>query len=827
MPASEPLLSGWKLNRSCTKATIFANKSMREYVNHAQVNGFIHNKMGITYPKTGKYKDFPFTNELTQIKKYSSCYSVANSCYKTKYSLPKHGWGRICPDKWLSVSIFHRPTRHTLCSDKYVDLDMVNAQPHVVNEICKLNGIINANWQRYCDDPKKFRHAVANHYGCSYDAAKRLFLTLSFGGSYATWLHDENISPEAPLLTEVTTLEEEIQEVIDLVYEYNREISDDVLKTNPGKWNSLKDRKRGVMGMWCQTIERILQECVVSALVENGFDIEDIVPCQDGIMILKEHYNDGICSLLSNAIMQNHGLVVNWIHKPFDQMLENGIPLYEEANIVSESLSSTIICETEDEASNYLFERMKGYFKSYKKRLFLKIHNIWLSDTNAIEDALLCKIMNINICRKEDKSFSKNYNDAIKIRNALIAKIRINNEDSNLYNKFHYTTRGKLCFEDGVLDITTKTFRLWSEIDSDEIYTTVIIPRKFAHYWNKPNTKVIDEIKQKLFEPLYGDKTDEALHFLSRAMCGFVCDKRWGTYLGNRNCGKGVEYTLFTSAFGPYVSTFELGNILYTRKTACFDNMTSKELYWLLDLEFVRLAVSQEVPDINSGLIGSGKMIKKLCGGDDTIVARRNYDRFDTHFIIDSTFYIKGNFSFQCDSADCYETCCQYSSVTQFKTRTEIDAIKADETRSKTELKRYRLSDPDIKSYCVSEEWANACVMLMVNNYRSYAVPIHYEDNDEIEANEIIDGINEKYEITLNPNDVILVDDIKVRLPSLDKKKVALELQSMNVHRVRCNRIGIYRNKWVYSGIKIRSIQNTENESNINNTKNVSEVEEM
>ncbi len=483
---------------------------------------------------------------------------------------------------------------------------------------------------------------------------------------------------------------------------------------------------------------------------------------------------------------------------------------YEQWKLKWSKLDSIIICNTEDEASNFFFDKLKNNLISYKGRLFYKKEYSWLCDTESIKDAILCEIMNTNICKnagskKGEKPYSKNYNDAIKIRNSLLAKIRIHNDDPNLYYKFHSTTKGKLCFQDGVLDITNNTFRLWKDIPHDEIYTTIIISRNFAEYWNKPDYNVIDEIKAKIFEPLYGEKMNDALHFLSRALAGFSCDKRWGTYLGNRNCGKGVEYMLLYAAFGNYVSTFELGNILYTRKTVGLDTLNSKSMYWLMDLEFVRLAVSQEIPDINSGLIGNGKLLKKISGGEDTIVARRNYDRFDTHFIIDSTFYIKGNFSFLCDSADCYETCCQFSSVTQFKSQSEIDAIKSDNTRDISEIKRYRVSDANIKTKCLCDDWINACIMLIVQNYKNYAVPIAIEDNDEIEQNEIIAAIKEKYEITLNENDMILVDDIKTRLPGLDRKKVCAELQALNIHKIKCLKSGQFRQKWIYYGIKIKN----------------------
>jgi hypothetical protein len=54
----------------------------------------------------------------------------------------------------------------------------------------------------------------------------------------------------------------------------------------------------------------------------------------------------------------------------------------------------------------------------------------------------------------------------------------------------------------------------------------------------------------------------------------------------------------------------------------------------------VRLAVSQEKPESKTGLYVNSKIMKKITGGGDEIVARRNYDRRDTHFRIDTSFYI-------------------------------------------------------------------------------------------------------------------------------------------------------------------------------------------
>ena len=44
--------------------------------------------------------------------------------------------------------------------------------------------------------------------------------------------------------------------VIDVVYSTNPQIVKDVVKQNPQKWKNDGEKKRGVMGLWSQTIER-------------------------------------------------------------------------------------------------------------------------------------------------------------------------------------------------------------------------------------------------------------------------------------------------------------------------------------------------------------------------------------------------------------------------------------------------------------------------------------------------------------------------------------------------------------------------------------------
>lgn len=465
----------------------------------------------------------------------------------------------------------------------------------------------------------------------------------------------------------------------------------------------------------------------------------------------------------------------------------------------------TKFASNDDEASDILYEEMKHVFKSYKGRLFYLHDNIWTHDEMVIDDIVLNYVMKSNIYaginEKTNKTipYTQNVTKAKKVQEALYSKIRVYNNDANLYSKFHTTTKNKLCFEDGVLDFNAKTFTLWADVEPNSIYPTIKINRPYRAYFESPNFEVISEIKEKIFDTLYGDKTNKALQFLSRALAGHHEDKRWATYLGNRNCGKGVEYDLLSEGLESYVSTFELGNMLYCRKTAGTENVDcSKKLYWLMDLEFVRLAVSQEVPDCNSGLQVNSKILKKITGGGDEIVARRNYDRKDTHFKIDTSFYIKGNNTLVCDNVDCDETRVEFCSVVQFKTTEEIEMMKQ-EGRDEKEMVRYKIADKDIKNKCKSLEWKNAIVYLILMNYSDKCVEI--EKSVDIEDNTLLGSIHERYELTYNKEDVILCSELHAEMASFDKGKIALELNAMNIFKKRETK-GTNKGKFVYIGLK-------------------------
>jgi len=350
------------LDRKTFELSIFCNAKPYEVVNPQSLNGFIKNQMGIKFHKQGKFKNMPYANEQVLIQKYHS--KLQEGKIPVKYIMPRHKWGRVNAEGSLTLSLFHRPTRHSLCDDFYVDFDMVNAQPSVINQVCLQNGIQNKRCIEYCKDPKNYRYAVAKHHELKhiknketgvnlspYEQAKKLFLSLSFGGSYDEWKKTYNAKNED--MGEIVEMEAENKIVMDTIYKLNPDMLEDANNASDSfKRKSVAEKKRSIMGLWGQTMERMLQEtCILSICKHLNFDLNAIVPCQDGFMILKTELERVGYTTVSDHALILKGMSddiknlwdfdIDWEVKPFNEGIKGGIPLCSEVMEANEDKKST------------------------------------------------------------------------------------------------------------------------------------------------------------------------------------------------------------------------------------------------------------------------------------------------------------------------------------------------------------------------------------------------------------------------------------------------------------------------------------------------------
>lgn len=113
---------------------------------------------------------------------------------------------------WTSMP---RRLRNTLLNGLVYDIDMVQAQPSILLQICR-----NAGWDcpqltNMVDNRDDFIRIVSNEYGVTRAIAKELITSLMFGGSLDTWKFSQHIEKEDdPFM--VTGCQDFVNEIVNL-----------------------------------------------------------------------------------------------------------------------------------------------------------------------------------------------------------------------------------------------------------------------------------------------------------------------------------------------------------------------------------------------------------------------------------------------------------------------------------------------------------------------------------------------------------------------------------------------------------------------------------
>ena len=489
----------------------------------------------------------------------------------------------------------------------------------------------------------------------------------------------------------------------------------------------------------------------------------------DGFMFYGEPPDDYL-SYLSKVVMDKVGMSCVWTYKDHDLSLsvpDDYCPF------------QYYTCENDSEVVDVLLTLLSNKLLYCNQRLYFKLEHVWICDAELIRNAIITYILNAPIRNKMQLCLWKNFGGAEKAFKALCCSLSKSDFEASL---FHTTTKHRIAFQNGVLDFKAQRFYTWKEV-TFPYYTTILLPYEYTR------TTDYAFLIDKVMEPIFNDKTDLALKYLARSLAGCIEDKNFATYMGNRNCGKGALFALLQS-FGEYVSSFNIQGILDQKSS---NEITARDYYWLLELEFVRLAVSQEVP-LQASL--RPELIKKICSGGDEIVARRNYDRRDTTFQLDCSFFILGNEEVICPR-DVSEHALRFEGSTQFISDAQKEAY-LDSGMSEMAMQRFRIGDPDIKTKCASSIWRMAFINLLLDSFQDEPIKINVCDIEDGDVPmSLMDTLQETYDLTHNPEDVVSGEDIH----ELFGKKIKAELKIHGVPYVKSKRKS-FRDKWVYVGLR-------------------------
>jgi len=777
------------------------------------------------------------TNEIKV--KYKPAGKIGRRYAVEKGSLTVHS-------KFLKNTIFY--------FQKWRDIDAIKGHPTIIYYIAKKNGINLHSYEQYlaeggfdaiCNDLIDY-YSVPNEIPLTKNNIKDLINRTIYGGGHSSWVQyiEEGNELKGHLPIPVNNSDKphpfylkfkaDTKLITEIIINSNEELVNELKKENEDDWVT----NNRVMSYFCQIIENeatyeVYKYCVLNKLCKErqvswGYDGFTMPACPENTDF-DFHLNE-----INKYVFQKIGLPLTYKWKSFDEdtilfdvieqrnnfILPIAMPIAEiQGTVIEETQEiapenlNLIIVKNDTEAGRYMCSILKDkYIYLARHGYYYKHNNIWINDKIQIDSLVNEEILMVALAypllpnKTQNEMYCKNIRQMKNVAQSLDIFIKNRNDTPDIYDKFHTTTKNRLCFLDGVLDFKEKHFHTWDVIQF-EYYTTIQINRNYKEFFDNPNMGIVEQVKNEVYRVCYGADVDTALQFLSRAITGNPQDKKYGVLIGNRNCGKGVQYSNLKAGGGDYVKTFELGNVLYNRSTDTQE--TSRMNYWLLDFEFTRLAISQEIPKEEAGYKLDGKKWKKICGGDDEQISRRNYDRVDTTYKIDSTFFIMGNNKLLYDNPDIQTEEILFQSIVQFKTEAELNQMRENGVEDCL-INAYHIKNDDIKDVVKTDVWANAVIWLLYLNWQPISVcPLYIEDDTEDMFLDLKQRILLKYMVSPNKKDMISCAIVEGEFEE-NKKKICMELNNLGIIKKRIKN-EVYRDTWCYIGIRIRGVEEEKN----------------
>lgn len=250
-------------------------------MDHWDANNYSHNMAKENYE-----------NEKKQIEAYLA--KNKKDCIPVIYKKPRHGWGRPYVNKSLGLTSLRKSVRETLFGDNYFIADLKNAQPCILQNICKANNIHCPCIDEYVLNRDKHIENVKSEFSVERKKAKKLFLRLFFSGTLEGWKKDNNITnPQTPPF--VSMMESELRRLADIFKKENPKLYETARQCKESK----KDKKNYIgsfFALYLQEYETRIVGSVLKWLMENT----TLMDKKGVIGKVGQYEYDGINLLLKN-----------------------------------------------------------------------------------------------------------------------------------------------------------------------------------------------------------------------------------------------------------------------------------------------------------------------------------------------------------------------------------------------------------------------------------------------------------------------------------------------------------------------------------------------
>ena len=580
-------------------------------------------------------------SNLKQLKTFYKKNGHAVTYKKTLGGMGRYYIKNINKKDYYCYQICYNRVRRLLVNGCNKSIDIENSHIQILKNIgyfLKIPNYILEILNEYCVNRSKYLEDLQIEYSCDRKTAKEFFLILVYGGSYDTWIQNNRLNNK---INNKTDFMKKFESSLDfLKKEINRLDVMIRFKEIESKINKKKDYKieKAALAIFIQEIESKIMS-VVSSFVQS-FGCIERARIHDGILYddPNDISNDELLDNINKKVMNELGLNIPFAYENMHPT-EDDIKWYNQHKdfLLSQNPNcEEYIIETgyDRDAAEYVIKKHKGMYKSCKGEYFVKHNNIWISSKSNPENfknIIENHIADTNIIYAVgNEGKYRSYSQSIKnINNCYKAMfIKAFEEDPDFYNNMIMSNKTYLPFLDGIYSFKDK--KLYKYEDKPDIIFTKKINRNFPIY----NEDDIKKVYNKILKPILSDETklDYFLHCLSRALAGYVEDKKWYSWVGFRNCGKSVLTLLLQNCFNGFVGTFNADQLIYNKHG---NSDVARAMSWIIPHKDKRLLISNEIKEDDDNenkkfdkIVIRGDLTKKLIsGGKDMIDVRADFGK--------------------------------------------------------------------------------------------------------------------------------------------------------------------------------------------------------
>jgi hypothetical protein len=710
---------------------------------------------------TKRHNDYDLRSEFTKIKNYAKDSVKSNNNLKVEYGfVDGKDFGRL-QSKTPSIQRLYNGFRGLLCDGITYDLDINNCHPNILMNLCKKHKIPYDNIKRYIENREPYLKAVMDELKISRSEAKALYLKCINKEGETTKFNKKPIKN-----TDFLEFDRETTNIINSLYDiYKKEFFEYV------KDKEYNQKGKLVNLLLCKIENEYLNKALDYLKSKN---IEVCTLMFDGCMIYKGEYDiKTIIKDLDKLFKKDN---ITWSFK------EHNTELLKDLNALKLKEIDYYCADNIIELAEYILNNtLNDRIFRYNGIIYLITNNKLTSNQNDIKSYLYSKFSESEYYIKEgdkDKLISKNHSQLNNLVESVINKVETSEKDflKEIWNE----TQFKLFYKNGYYDFKQNKF-----IKSSYGKTFIRIEKEFD---NNSNESIRNEIYNKILYPIFSihNKEDSVniqlmnnfLYNISRAIAGNIEDKQWLLMQGLRDCGKGVISALLKECFEQYIEFTNIGNFISKN----LNTDSAKALSWMLDYQFKRLAITQEISLADKQEI-DGSLIKKFCSGGDYLQARKN-NKDEVEFKIQSSLMICCNDFPEISPTDTMEFCREY----QIKSKFVNDDFPEEK---KLNTFSYFKADPLIKEFIKRPEVVQEFTLIIMEAYKN-KVEYPKQIKQELEANEEEEDTQKLFnlfEFTNDKTDYISNDDLKDALKNhkiiyaIKKCKILLKTRGAQDYR--------------------------------------------